>query len=364
MERKFVVLNSLRTGVIACVALSAFSALAQDSSVQLQQGIPASMLEAASQPTTPPDAPEGDPPSLSDVLGVADESNAMGAQMGLQMPVAEPQKTEEDILKEERGEAFRGAVDTLMPLKPSEIRRILELYDQTSQAVETPIYTDPEPESTFVQASLEPGAKPVLIKTAVGNVTTMSIVDVTGQPWPIQDMTWAGDFTVEQPEAGTHMVRITPNSHFAQGNISMRLLGLNPPVIFTLKTERKTVHVRLDVQIPEVGPKGVLPPVVTPVSIKAGDDALTKVLIGTPSSAGMTKMSVEGVDGRTSAYVKDGLMYVRTPYTLLSPAWSKSVQSADGMHVYALESTPVILLSDKGKMVRAYLSSTELTNGQ
>jgi intracellular multiplication protein IcmK len=177
-------------------------------------------------------------------------------------------------------------------------------------------------------------------------------------------MTWAGDFQVEQPDSGSHIVRITPQSHFAQGNVSMRLIGLNPPVIFTLKAERKTVHVRLDVQIPEVWPKGILPPVMTPVSIKAGDDAMTKVLIGTPSSAGMIKVQVEGVDGRTSAYVKDGMTYVRTPYTLLSPAWAKSVQSADGMHVYALDNTPVLLLSDKGKMLRAYLSTMEQSDGQ
>lgn len=341
------------------------SASSIDSPVEVVGGGTAGPVVAA------PDSPEATPPSLSQVLGMAEDSaidqNAANGQVGAPigaLPIAADQKSEADQAMTERKEAFQGAVDSLMPLKPSEIRRILELYDETSQAVETPVYSDPEPESSFVQASLEPGAKPVLIKTAVGNVTTLSIVDVTGQPWPIQDLTWAGDFSVEQPDSGSHIVRITPQSHFAQGNISMRLLGLNPPVIFTLKTERKTVHVRLDVQIPEVGPKGVLPPVLTPVSIKAGDDDLSKVLVGTPSAAGMSKLSVDGVDGRTTAYSKGGMTYIRTPYTLLSPAWMKSVQSADGMHVYALDNTPVLLLSDKGKMLRAYLSPMEQTNGQ
>jgi intracellular multiplication protein IcmK len=57
-------------------------------------------------------------------------------------------------------------------------------------------------------------------------------------------------------------------------------------------------------------------------------------------------------------------MYVRSPYSLLSPAWNSSVRSADGMNVYSLEYTPVLLLSDKGKMVRAYLSGEEQANGQ
>lgn len=160
------------------------------------------------------------------------------------------------------------------------------------------------------------------------------------------------------------MVRITPQKHFAQGNISMRLVGLNPPVIFTLKTERKTVHVRLDAQIPELGPNGVLPPMLTPVTIKAGDEDLSKVLAGIPSAAGMNKMKIEGVDGRTAAYEKAGQTYVRTPYTMLSPAWSKSVKSADGMNVYVIPSTPVVLLSDKGKMLRAYLTPMEQNDGE
>jgi intracellular multiplication protein IcmK len=148
------------------------------------------------------------------------------------------------------------------------------------------------------------------------------------------------------------------------GNVSMRLVGLNPPVIFSLKAERKSVHVRLDVQIPEVGPKGILPPVETAITTKAGDDYMTSVLMGVANGEGTERLKVDGVDGRTSAYNQGGMMYVRTPYTMLSPAWTKSVQSGDGMKVYALDFTPVILLSDKGKMVRAYLSHKETSDEQ
>jgi intracellular multiplication protein IcmK len=117
--------------------------------------------------------------------------------------------------------------------------------------------------------------------------------------------------------------------------------------------------VRLDVQIPEVGPKGILPPVETPISTKAGDDDMTAVLMGVVKGEGTERLKVDGVDGRTTAYNQGGMMYIRTPYTMLSPAWVKSVQSGDGTKVYALNFTPIVLLSDKGKMVRAYLSHKE-----
>ena len=50
-----------------------------------------------------------------------------------------------------------------------------------------------------------------------------------------------------------------------------------------------------------------------------------------------------------------------TPLTLLSPSWDSSVTSADGMNVYTLNDTPVVLLSDEGRMVRAHITADEVT---
>lgn len=345
-----------------------------DSATQtLVQDTPAPAAEA------PPAA--GAPPSLSDYLsnaGVATDSadgsvsiptmDANALQGGPATPAVSEEESQEAINAKADAEirkiAFGAASGQMMPLKPPEIRRMLELYDETKQASETPVWPTPEPESAFQGISLDPGTKPMVVKTAIGNVTTLSIVDITGQPWPIQDLTWAGDFQIEQPENGSHLLRITPTSEFANGNVSMRLVGLNPPVIFTLKAERKTVHVRLDVQIPEVGPKGVLPPMDTPISTKAGDDFMTAVLVGVIQGKDTAQLKVDGIDGRTTAYSRGDMIYIRTPYTMLSPAWSSSVQSGDGTKVYALNFTPVVLLSDKGKMVRAYLSHKEISNEQ
>ena len=323
-------------------------------------------VSAPSTPSTPPSLanPEG---AAGDTATVTIPTMDMNSLQG--GPAQAPQEDSPEVAKQKataamRKEAFEASASSMMPLKPNEIRRMLELYDETKQASETPIYAAPEPESTFTSISLDPGTKPLLIKTAMGNVTTLSIVDLTGQPWPIEDLTWAGDFQIERPDNGGHILRIIPTSEFATGNISMRLVGLNPPVIFSIKTERKTVHVRLDVQIPEIGPNGIVPPIQTAVSTKAGDEFMTSVLVGVVKGADTAKLKVDGIDGRTTAYSKGNMMYVRTPYTMLSPAWTSSVQSGDGMKVYALNFSPVVLLSDKGKMVRAYLSRKEIVDEQ
>jgi intracellular multiplication protein IcmK len=249
-------------------------------------------------------------------------------------------------------------------MKPDEIRKMLEIDDETKQAAQTPVFPSPTPETVFETVSLDPGSKPLVVKTAIGNVTTLSMVDASGQPWPIRDISWAGNFDIQQPEAGSNMLRITPTSDFASGNVSMRMVGLNPPVILIFRADRQTVHVRIDVQIPELGPNGVAPLINTSaVSLAAGDGRLSTILEGVPPS-NAKKLTLSGVDGRTSAYNMGGVMYLRTPYTLLSPAWNSSVRSADGTNVYSLSSTPVLLLSDKGKMVRAYLSDEEQANGK
>ncbi len=296
--------------------------------------------------------------SLSQIL----EENGIAQRTipaGMNLPVDQALPTANDLSSPEaqaelRKEAFDAAVTGLMPMQPPEIRRVLEIYDETQQAVETPIYPYPKPEMSFTTISLDPGKPPTTIRTAVGHVTTLNVVDSTGQPWPIQDISWAGNFEILQPEPGSHILRITPMAEFAFGNVSMRMLDLNTPVILSLKTTRDSVQVRVDLQIPELGPKGVAPLIEQPILTTAGSGPLTTILEGVipPDAA---KLLVSGVDGRTSAYVHNGTTYVRTPYTLLSPAWNSSVKSADGTNVYALSFTPVLLLSDKGQMVRAHL---------
>lgn len=334
---------------------------------------PSPVLAAPTQPQVQtPDA--NNPPTLSAVLeqsGIkADDSSATEAPLqapplpGLDLPLNEnlPEaQTEQEKEMELRQQAFGAASQGLMPMKTEEIRKLLEMYDETQQAVQTPIYPNPKPESTFQTISLDPGEPPVEIKTAVGHVTTLSMVDASGQPWPIQDISWAGNFEVLQPEPGSNMLRITPMADFAFGNVSMRMVGLNPPVILTLRTERKSVQLRADLQIPEIGPKGIAPPIQRQITTTAGDMKLSTILEGVPPTSA-NKLKIDGIDGRTTAYELNGVTYVRTPYTLLSPAWDSSVRSADGTNVYAMKFTPVLLLSDKGKMLRAQLTKADISD--
>lgn len=268
------------------------------------------------------------------------------------------QKSEEELEIEIREDAFNAAKMGMFPLKPREIRRFLEIYDETQQAAKVPVHPHPTPEVSFTTISLDPGQPPLDVKLAAGHVTTLNLLDVTGQPWPIKDISWAGDFEVIDSGEGENVLRITPLSEFAFGNISIRLVELKTPIILGLKAGRETVQYRLDVRIPEYGPLAQMPLLEGGLSAIAGDSQTTMILDGVPPGSAQ-KLQVTGVDGRTTAYKLDGNTYVRTPLTLLSPGWKSSVKSADGMNVYTMGSAPVLLLSENGRMVRAYISEKE-----
>lgn len=261
-----------------------------------------------------------------------------------------------DEQEEIRNEAFDAALTGMFPLTTGQIERLLKRHDDTQRAAKAKVYDSPRPEISVINLSLDPGVMPATIKTAIGNVTTINILDATGAPWPVQDVTWAGNYEIIEPEEGGHIIRITPMAEFSRGNMVIRLLTLKTPLTLSLETGRDVVQYRVDARIPEYGPFAATPIIQGSKSaMVAGSPTLTSVLDGV-TPRGMVKLNVAGVDGRTTAYSMGGMTYVRTPLTLLSPSWQSSVASADGMNVYALSSAPVVLLSDGGDFVRATLS--------
>ena len=270
------------------------------------------------------------------------------------------ERSSQELEQDFRKEAFDAALKNLLPLEPDEIRTVLERFDRTIESSNVPVHPYPRPESAVQHVSLDPGSAPLIVKLAYGYVTTLSILDSSGSPWPIEDISWVGDFEIMEDtvKSTTHLLRISPGGDFAHGNISLRLLGLDAPVVFTFETNRDLVHYRFDAIIPGNGPMAQTPLIDPGISIAAGDTDMATALAGM-MPPGAKRLTVEGVDTRTTAFSYNDMTYVRTPLTLLSPGWDSSVASADGTRVYMLQETPVLLLSDQGRMVRAHLTEHE-----
>ena len=257
-----------------------------------------------------------------------------------------------------RDRAYDAAIGTVLPLRPEEIREMLEYFRKSRQAAETPLVV-PEAKVQVETISMDPSAIPSLIKLAPGHVTTLNIQDITGMPWPVRDVSWAGNFDVTPPDEGGHVIRITPLSAHGIGNISIQLVDLPTPITFSLQTGLSISHYRFDARIPKMGPLATAPLIDHGgLEAIAGDQNLISFLEGIPPNAS-DKLDVQGVDARTKIWAFQDQYFVRTPLVLLSPAWNSSVKSSDGMNVYALNEASVLLLFDNGRMVQAYVEPQE-----
>jgi len=301
--------------------------------------------------------------SIDDLLG---SESFQDSEAQIDRQAAQPgmvlERTRKELEEEARQKAYELAIQSLLPLRPEEIRGLLEKFDRTEESVKTPVYPAPVAKMVVENISLDPGATPSVINLSYGHVTTLSVLDITGATWPIEDISWAGEFDITETSAGegSHIVRISPRSEYSFGNMSMRLLGLNTPVIISMQTNRDLVHYRFDAIIPERGPNAETPLMtnIATATAQAGNEELSNILQGI-IPPGAKRLNVGGTDRRTSAYSLENLTYVRTPLTLLSPSWSNSVASADGMRVYTIRNSPMLLLSDAGKVVRVRLSKRE-----
>ncbi|MGE3770341.1 MAG: DotH/IcmK family type IV secretion protein [Bdellovibrionales bacterium] len=261
-----------------------------------------------------------------------------------------------EVKQKLRDQAFENATRNTFPLTPDQIKEVMQKFEETQYAVVPPSYGQPKGEVAVTTVSLDPGAEPPEIMVAVGYVTTVTVLDASGQPWPIQDIGVGGNFDVPQPETNSHVIRISPMSRFGYGNLSVRLKDLPTPVTFRVSAGNDIVHYRYDARIPRMGPNAKIA-LIQKTKIVAGDDVIMSVLDNAiPSNA--SKLTVSGTDKRTAAYRIGERVFVRTPLTLLSPSWDASVSSADGTTVYEVGETPVLLLSDQGQMVRAKLTDS------
>jgi len=256
---------------------------------------------------------------------------------------------------DQQTKAFNSALQGVFPLSPEQIKQVMQRMSESQEAGRAPPAPEPKPTVKVENVSLEPGVTPPLIAVSVGYVTTVNILDVTGQPWQIQDVVVGGNFKVTGPN-DANVLRIIPQTRFGKGNISMRLVGLSTPVTFRVEAGGPEVYYRYDARIPLSGPAAQQSLISHGFSGEAGNTTLLAVLDGMPPKDAK-KMIISGADGRTRGYKINDQIYLRTPLALLSPGWDASVRSADGTNVYMLSDTPILMLSDNGQMIRARMSA-------
>lgn len=267
----------------------------------------------------------------------------------------EYQKTSSSTEPEENNlsqRAFNDVLQKTMPMTPEQIHQFKQAVDSTQRAVAAPANAPPKPMSSTLLVSLAPGEQPPAIKMSQGFISSLVFVDASGAAWPIEayDLGNSQAFNVQWDKT-TNVMMIQPLQPYTYANLAVRLKGLTPPVMLTLVPGQAVVDYRVDLTVMGQGPnsngessRGGFP--------KDANAILLGVLDGIPPEGSQVLTVSEGAG---QAWLSGDLLYFRSRYTVLSPAWLDSMQSPDGMHAYQLPVTPLLLISKLGKPIEVKL---------
>lgn len=248
-----------------------------------------------------------------------------------------------------RDQAFKELLDRISPLTPDQIVEMRKAQDRTQRAVATPPDTPARPVSSTLTIDLSPGVTPPVIRLGAGFVTSLVFVDSTGQSWPIADYSLGNpkNFNI-QWDRKTNTLFIQSTTTFSNGNLAIRLATLDTPVMLSLVSGQRDVDYRVDLQVRGRGPNAIAA-IVGGGLPSAPNPLLLSVLDGVPPP-GSLELQVSGSCGR--AWLYKGRLIFRSHLTVLSPAWTATVSSLDGTHVYEMGPTPLILATQNGKTIK------------
>ena len=254
-----------------------------------------------------------------------------------------------------REQAFKGALQSQLPLKPEEVTTLLNQLNEVQKAASEDRKKDPEFLSHLQTLSLDPGAPPPSIYVEAGYVTALSLIDMTGQPWPVKNHVIGNpkQFEIQGPLSEGHILMISPLSRYGSSNLTVTLEGFATPVQFILRSGKDKVHTRYDARIKRSGPHAKVPLVESAKVYEGSDEVLTSFLQGIPPK-GAQRYRVKGSED-VQAWIYKGKLYARSPFVLLSPAPEARVSSSDGTCVYRLPPLAVLIFSKEGASLKVSL---------
>lgn len=247
-----------------------------------------------------------------------------------------------------------AAIQETLQLTPEEIRALKAQAAGVSKALAIPPGAPPRPLTSSVPVKLAPGHAPPTLFLASGMVANATFLDATGAAWPIErwavsnQTPQAGTFNVTQ--LGINILSLSSPKLFTVGNIAIKFKDLDTPVTITLaQGASRVVDYNKEFQLPGRGPLAK-PAAVAPAAPPEIEPAMYDFLDGIPPAGAQAKR-LTGASGTVWLY-RDRY-YLKTTATLISPAWQNRADASDGTTVYQLAPIPVLVLSDRGRELRA-----------
>lgn len=247
-------------------------------------------------------------------------------------------------------EAVQQAIHKNFPLSPGDIDLIKRSLSETQKAVHG---APPTGRAVSVQVSLDPGAEFPEIHLVPGIATTISVVDATGAPWPLEDVIVGNvkSFPVRRMSA-TNGVVVEPQNNVGWTSLSLVLRGKDTPAVLKLVDSDTLSDTRVTARIEGRGPNAPTPVFQEPKPVVSA--RILAFLDGIPPSEARP-MRVMGTKDM-EAWIDGNRLFVRTHLDVLAPAWIETVSGPNGMKLYVFSPVSVITAAgEDGEMITVEL---------
>lgn len=261
------------------------------------------------------------------------------------LPKIMPESVKENATKK----AFDVAAQQVNGLTPDMIRELRRSYEAKNKAINEVDVMSAIPVSRTITIPLGVSNQKEVIRTAIGYATNISIVDSTGKPWNVENITVGNsqDFKfsrLDDPKG--YLFSLTTKKNNIRSNVIFLLSegkgkSIKVPIVLDVISGQKEIDDKIVIRVQGIGPNG---------SIEQ-----------TRLSQGIDSKYISWLDGVVPSHVKklkssdkflkawrdvDGSIVVITKYQVYSPLSTVMLASSDG-------EVTLYKLSAKSSVVRA-----------
>ena len=289
-------------------------------------------------PPGPPGFPVGPPPVPAPGSGSSDGLHSLSSAGAPPPPEAVHNR------------AVQTVIHRHFPLSSADIGLLKGALKREQEALHGPV---PEGRAVSVQVSLDPGALFPVIHLVPGIATTITVVDATGAPWPLDDVIVgnAKAFPVRRMNTPNGLV-VEPKNNVGWTSLSLVLRGRGTPAVLKLVDSDTLSDTRVTARIEGRGPNAVVPVFQEPRPVVSS--RILAYLDGIPPASARS-VPVRGT-ADMEAWREGNRLFVRTHMDILAPAWTETVSGPNGMKLFVFPPVSVITAAgEDGNMVTVEL---------
>ncbi len=241
--------------------------------------------------------------------------------------------------------ALNALLSQLYNLSPEQIKKAIEAHNQSNNA----IMQNPHPQalSHVIPITTAPGQAPQQIVVTPGFDTMINIIDATGQPWPIAQVSGGNKNSLKvdalEQHAFKNVIRLNALQSVGSSNVSFSLVDLpitlSVEIINTVDRYYPTAILQLDRR----GPQAKQTPSLT-VQTAAIDPFLDHVVLGEKGNDQFERL--DSSDPNVLAWKYKKYLYVRTTYHPTNPIPRGIKHGASGYVAYRMAYIPVLIMTD------------------